>query len=81
MRARFEQNRNRDAGLAWAQVQTKLQANPQELWPVLEDSAALEISPFSSGESRCLDPTSPYLRPPAVERAAPTPNSGCCNAR
>jgi Protein of unknown function (DUF4256) len=36
LRARFEQNRNRHAGLDWAQVQEKLQANLQKLWPLSE---------------------------------------------
>ena len=36
LRARFEQNRNRHPGLDWAQVQEKLQANPQKLWPLSE---------------------------------------------
>ncbi|QJW90495.1 DUF4256 domain-containing protein [Spirosoma taeanense] len=29
---RFEKNRNRHQGLAWADVQAKLEANPEKLW-------------------------------------------------
>jgi hypothetical protein len=34
--ARFAKNMNRHQGLAWAQVQTKLQANPEKLWSLNE---------------------------------------------
>jgi hypothetical protein len=32
LKARFEQNTNRHKGLMWAQVQAKLEANPEKLW-------------------------------------------------
>jgi hypothetical protein len=36
LHARFEKNRNRHKGLEWAQVQAKLEANPQKLWSLNE---------------------------------------------
>ena len=36
LQSRFERNMNRHAGLAWAQVQTKLEANPEKLWSLNE---------------------------------------------
>jgi hypothetical protein len=36
LQARFEQNPNRHPGLEWAQVQTRLEANPEKLWPLSE---------------------------------------------
>ncbi|NUO02016.1 MAG: DUF4256 domain-containing protein [Saprospiraceae bacterium] len=32
LKARFEKNKNRHQGLEWAQVQAKLEANPEKLW-------------------------------------------------
>ncbi|MBN2148665.1 MAG: DUF4256 domain-containing protein [Anaerolineales bacterium] len=34
--ARFEKNMNRHEGLAWAQVQAKLEASPEKLWSLHE---------------------------------------------
>ena len=34
--ARFEKNMQRHAGLAWAKVQAKLEANPEKLWSLNE---------------------------------------------
>jgi hypothetical protein len=36
LKARFEKNRNRHTGLEWAQVQAKLEANPEKLWSLNE---------------------------------------------
>lgn len=36
LQARFEQNPNRHPGLEWAQVQTRLEVNPEKLWPLHE---------------------------------------------
>ena len=36
LKARFEKNMNRHKGLAWAQVQAKLEANPEKLWSLHE---------------------------------------------
>jgi hypothetical protein len=36
LQARFEQNRHRHPGMEWAQVQARLQANPEKLWPLSE---------------------------------------------
>ena len=36
LKARFEKNRNRHPGLAWAEVQARLEANPEKLWPLQE---------------------------------------------
>lgn len=36
LRARFEQNMNRHAGVEWAQVQAKLEANGEKLWSLHE---------------------------------------------
>jgi hypothetical protein len=36
LKARFEKNIGRHQGLAWAQVQAKLQANPEKLWSLNE---------------------------------------------
>ena len=36
LQARFEQNPNRHPGIEWAQVQARLQANPEKLWPLSE---------------------------------------------
>jgi len=36
LRARFEKNMNRHRGLAWAQVQAKLEANARKLWSISE---------------------------------------------
>ena len=36
LRARFEKNINRHQGLAWAQVQTKLEASAEKLWSLNE---------------------------------------------
>jgi len=40
LKARFEKNRSRHAGLHWADIQTKLEANPEKLWSlhVMEDT-------------------------------------------
>src|SRR5262249_9403976 len=36
LKARFEQNINRHKELAWAEVQAKLEANPEKLWSLHE---------------------------------------------
>ncbi|HWY07944.1 MAG TPA: DUF4256 domain-containing protein [Candidatus Acidoferrales bacterium] len=36
LRTRFEQNVNRHKGLEWAEVQAKLEANPEKLWSLNE---------------------------------------------
>lgn len=36
LKARFEQNMNRHKGLEWAQVQARLEANPEKLWSLHE---------------------------------------------
>jgi hypothetical protein len=36
LKARFEKNMNRHKGLAWADVQVKLEASPEKLWPLNE---------------------------------------------
>ncbi len=36
LQARFEQNINRHNSLEWVQVQDRLQANPEKLWPLHE---------------------------------------------
>jgi len=36
LKARFEKNMNRHQGLAWAEVQAKLEANPEALWSLHE---------------------------------------------
>ena len=36
LKARFEKNMNRHRGLEWAELQTKLEANPEKLWPLHE---------------------------------------------
>jgi hypothetical protein len=36
LEARFEKNMNRHKGLAWAQVQAKLEASPEKLWSLSE---------------------------------------------
>lgn len=36
LKARFEKNPNRHAGLAWAEVQARLEANPGKLWSLNE---------------------------------------------
>jgi hypothetical protein len=36
LQARFEKNMNRHKGLAWAEVQPKLEANPEKLWSLSE---------------------------------------------
>ena len=36
LKARFEKNMSRHKGLAWAEVQTRLEANPEKLWSLHE---------------------------------------------
>ena len=36
LKARFEKNLNRHQGLAWAEVQARLEANPEKLWSLNE---------------------------------------------
>jgi hypothetical protein len=36
LKARFEKNKNRHEGIEWAEVQTKLEANPEKLWSLRE---------------------------------------------
>src|SRR6266571_3189883 len=36
LKARFEKNMNRHQGLAWAEVQAKLEASPKKLWSLSE---------------------------------------------
>ena len=36
LKARFEKNTNRHKGLDWANVQAKLEANPEKLWSLGE---------------------------------------------
>ena len=36
LKARFEKNMNRHKGLAWAEVQARLDANPEKLWSLSE---------------------------------------------
>ncbi|HEX6772470.1 MAG TPA: DUF4256 domain-containing protein [Acidobacteriaceae bacterium] len=36
LKARFEKNMNRHKGVAWAEVEAKLEANAKELWPLRE---------------------------------------------
>jgi len=39
LKARFEKNMSRHTGLEWADVQAKLEANPEKLWPLHEMEA------------------------------------------
>jgi hypothetical protein len=39
LRARFEKNMNRHKGVAWANVQAKLEANPEKMWSLNEMEA------------------------------------------
>lgn len=39
LKARFEKNMSRHMGLEWADVQAKLEANPEKLWPLHEMEA------------------------------------------
>lgn len=39
LKTRFEKNLSRHAGLEWADVQAKLEANPEKLWPLHEMEA------------------------------------------
>ncbi len=48
LKTRFEQNMNRHLGLAWAKVQTRLEAHPDKLWSLHE----MEIS---GGEPDVVD--------------------------
>src|SRR5258706_4676649 len=36
LKARFEKNRSRHKGFEWADVQAKLEANPEKLWSINE---------------------------------------------
>jgi hypothetical protein len=36
LKSRFEKNTHRHVGMAWADVQSKLEANPEKLWPLNE---------------------------------------------
>jgi hypothetical protein len=36
LKSRFEKNMNRHKGLAWSDIQTKLEANPEKLWSLSE---------------------------------------------
>ncbi|CAM4299272.1 DUF4256 domain-containing protein [Flavobacterium terrigena] len=36
LKTRFEKNKNRHTGLEWANVQTKLEANPKKMWSLLQ---------------------------------------------
>src|SRR4051812_9293191 len=36
LKARFEKNKNRHKGLEWADVQARLEANTEKLWPLHE---------------------------------------------
>src|SRR5262252_6482321 len=36
LQARFEKNKDRHKGLVWAQVEARLQANPEKLWSLSE---------------------------------------------
>lgn len=36
LRDRFEKNMNRHEGLKWADIQIRLEANPQRLWPLFQ---------------------------------------------
>lgn len=36
LKARFEKNMNRHQGMEWAEVQAKLETNPEKLWTLLE---------------------------------------------
>ena len=36
LKTRFEKNMNRHKGLAWEEVQKKLEANPEKLWSLHE---------------------------------------------
>ena len=36
LQSRFEKNMNRHRGLEWANIQTKLEANPEKLWSLAE---------------------------------------------
>ena len=36
LKARFEKNMNRHKGIAWAEVQARLEANPEKLWSLQE---------------------------------------------
>ena len=39
LKDRFEKNMGRHEGMAWAQVQMKLEAKPEKLWPLMEMEA------------------------------------------
>ena len=64
LRERFEQNMDRHEGLVWAEVQAKLEANPDKL-PSLrsEGSAALSLATFATVGFSCITtgrrPTTP----------------------
>jgi len=36
LKSRFEKNTNRHLGIEWANVQTKLESNPQKMWSLLQ---------------------------------------------
>ncbi|KDN55023.1 DUF4256 domain-containing protein [Flavobacterium seoulense] len=36
LKERFEKNQNRHEGMEWNKVQTKLEANPEKLWSIME---------------------------------------------
>ncbi len=40
LKARFEKNTNRHKGLTWADVETRLKASPDKLWPLNEMEAS-----------------------------------------
>ena len=40
LKNRFEKNRNRHQGLAWAEIQARLEANPDKLWSLDEMEAS-----------------------------------------
>jgi len=67
LQSRFEKNRNRHVGLAWADVQQRLEASPEKLWSLHEMERTGGEPDVVGQDSR----TGEYL---FVDCAAETPN-------
>src|SRR5476649_2814014 len=69
LKARFEKNLNRHAGVDWAKVQARLEANPEKLWSLGEMERTggepdVVGQDKKTGEYLCVDcsPQSPEAR-------------------
>ena len=66
LKARFENNMNRHKGLEWTNVQARLEANTEKLWPLNEmELVVIGMAVYDEAPSNLKRNTYPVLKLPA----------------